>query len=102
RRHTRWPHDWSSDVCSSDLEGRRQERPLIQGEHGVAHGADVGPVRQDVAARPGAGAVGGVQRVAYVVGGVAVLLGEGGGPALVEIGRASCRETVLVLVAAVA
>src|SRR5437660_8215297 len=19
RRHTRWPHDWSSDVCSSDL-----------------------------------------------------------------------------------
>src|SRR5439155_8968199 len=23
RRHTRWPRDWSSDVCSSDLE-----RPL--------------------------------------------------------------------------
>src|SRR5690625_6348310 len=22
RRHTRWPRDWSSDVCSSDLEGR--------------------------------------------------------------------------------
>src|SRR5207253_7340824 len=22
RRHTRWPRDWSSDVCSSDL-GRR-------------------------------------------------------------------------------
>src|SRR5215510_1432509 len=21
RRHTRWPHDWSSDVCSSDLVG---------------------------------------------------------------------------------
>src|SRR6266702_7121002 len=21
RRHTRWPRDWSSDVCSSDLEG---------------------------------------------------------------------------------
>src|SRR5215208_2546913 len=20
RRHTRWPRDWSSDVCSSDLE----------------------------------------------------------------------------------
>src|SRR5690625_7859473 len=32
RRHTRWPRDWSSDVCSSDLyereniEGVRQER----------------------------------------------------------------------------
>src|SRR5207253_8175914 len=22
RRHTRWPRDWSSDVCSSDLRGR--------------------------------------------------------------------------------
>src|SRR5690625_2684135 len=21
RRHTRWPRDWSSDVCSSDLDG---------------------------------------------------------------------------------
>src|SRR5207253_4377139 len=23
RRHTRWPRDWSSDVCSSDLFGGR-------------------------------------------------------------------------------
>src|SRR5207253_4778985 len=22
RRHTRWPRDWSSDVCSSDLKSR--------------------------------------------------------------------------------
>src|SRR5207253_8067053 len=22
RRHTRWPRDWSSDVCSSDLDPR--------------------------------------------------------------------------------
>src|SRR5439155_18251394 len=28
RRHTRWPRDWSSDVCSSDLEGHRSGRPL--------------------------------------------------------------------------
>src|SRR5690625_2402639 len=26
RRHTRWPRDWSSDVCSSDLE---RDRPLL-------------------------------------------------------------------------
>src|SRR5439155_5302984 len=26
RRHTRWPRDWSSDVCSSDLSSRRQAR----------------------------------------------------------------------------
>src|SRR5690625_4468560 len=30
RRHTRWPRDWSSDVCSSDLVG-------------VAHGLRPGP-----------------------------------------------------------
>src|SRR5207253_5030118 len=23
RRHTRWPRDWSSDVCSSDLKGKQ-------------------------------------------------------------------------------
>src|SRR5690625_7878098 len=29
RRHTRWPRDWSSDVCSSDLEElQRQLRTL--------------------------------------------------------------------------
>src|SRR5207253_5674592 len=34
RRHTRWPRDWSSDVCSSDLRralpgdlDRRPQRP---------------------------------------------------------------------------
>src|SRR5690625_5648631 len=28
RRHTRWPRDWSSDVCSSDLDhGRAHARP---------------------------------------------------------------------------
>src|SRR5207253_3538073 len=29
RRHTRWPRDWSSDVCSSDLVAavRRHVRP---------------------------------------------------------------------------
>src|SRR5207253_5316151 len=25
RRHTRWPRDWSSDVCSSDLHPARQQ-----------------------------------------------------------------------------
>src|SRR5690348_18014346 len=28
RRHTRWTGDWSSDVCSSDLQGRH--RDLLQ------------------------------------------------------------------------
>src|SRR5690625_2436608 len=29
RRHTRWPRDWSSDVCSSDLTGREARKDLI-------------------------------------------------------------------------
>src|SRR5437870_7467235 len=28
RRHTRWPRDWSSDVCSSDLEVEGVAIPL--------------------------------------------------------------------------
>src|SRR5207253_6202515 len=32
RRHTRWPRDWSSDVCSSDLElGCARVRDLAGG-----------------------------------------------------------------------
>src|SRR5207253_5722175 len=30
RRHTRWPRDWSSDVCSSDLAELRQPGVLAQ------------------------------------------------------------------------
>src|SRR5207253_3422032 len=47
RRHTRWPRDWSSDVCSSDLElsavlpigleehPRRESTGLPGGDQGV-------------------------------------------------------------------
>src|SRR5215510_7722691 len=31
RRHTRWPRDWSSDVCSSDLLVRRGEGTMALG-----------------------------------------------------------------------
>src|SRR5437870_11449924 len=31
RRHTRWPRDWISDVCSSDLNGPRSARVLVIG-----------------------------------------------------------------------
>src|SRR5215510_11991977 len=29
RRHTRWPRDWSSDVCSSDLAMARRLRLYV-------------------------------------------------------------------------
>src|SRR6266568_8385176 len=39
RRHTRWNCDWSSDVCSSDLEGGVAIQPLDVVFPGVAVGA---------------------------------------------------------------
>src|SRR6266508_5355939 len=32
RRHTRWPRDWSSDVCSSDLEVQEELDKVVR-EH---------------------------------------------------------------------
>src|SRR5690625_7343580 len=34
RRHTRWPRDWSSDVCSSDLCSYRHHRSVYAGLRG--------------------------------------------------------------------
>src|SRR5437660_9695354 len=31
RRHTRWPRDWSSDVCSSDLQEEIAEAQFAAG-----------------------------------------------------------------------
>src|SRR5207253_7199498 len=38
RRHTRWPRDWSSDVCSSDLYYRiwNYPKPVIAAVQGPA------------------------------------------------------------------
>src|SRR6266702_2908166 len=51
RRHTRWPRDWSSDVCSSDLDsvasklliksGRKMVEALIAGERNPGRLADL-------------------------------------------------------------
>src|SRR5690625_7798157 len=55
RRHTRWPRDWSSDVCSSDLPaphlrvrggagdaGQGQRRQGTAGLRGVRAPAEIG------------------------------------------------------------
>src|SRR5215208_7234564 len=39
RRHTRWPRDWSSDVCSSDLEALEDVLPADH-HHGVDPGLE--------------------------------------------------------------
>src|SRR5207253_3431253 len=35
RRHTRWPRDWSSDVCSSDLEQHKIKVTVVA--RGIPH-----------------------------------------------------------------
>src|SRR5690625_6736350 len=81
RRHTRWPRDWSSDVCSSDLlapllaqsatlprrgdqNGGVQALWLLPGHRDSPRPTDVvdraGPANQSVSATAGAGAAPGV------------------------------------------
>src|SRR5437870_7559270 len=67
RRHTRWPRDWSSDVCSSDLTASSSSTRRIVAlalAAGATPGADLssfagsipstrGKRRRNVAPRPG-------------------------------------------------
>src|SRR2546422_10232732 len=107
RRHTRCSRDWSSDVCSSDLEA---EHSLAVGQvrawAGVLH-HDRLPARQ-VAQRAiadprvlefHARRLGTAELAARLLNVSAVRLGAAGNLARVshpppEIGRASCRERV--------
>src|SRR5215510_6170201 len=57
RRHTRWPRDWSSDVCSSDLPRGRErihDAPFdaVEIEVLLAHEVEIAR-RQTAAGRPG-------------------------------------------------
>src|SRR5207253_3948332 len=42
RRHTRWPRDWSSDVCSSDLLPQEPQSDGREGDDGEQTGAHEG------------------------------------------------------------
>src|SRR5437870_13599383 len=82
RRHTRWPRDWSSDVCSSDLAEKREHA-----ENGKRWPR---------------------LRLALLIFGVLAFLGTVlfvqtlfVAPQMREIGRASCRERVEISVVAV-
>src|SRR5437870_11233889 len=41
RRHTRWPRDWSSDVCSSDLARPKACFSMEKQAFGLAHGPNL-------------------------------------------------------------
>src|SRR5437660_3280942 len=74
RRHTRWPRDWSSDVCSSDLHSHH-DHVAHEGELGVPVRTDaleVGGLRVEAIATPGHSD----DMVAFVVNGEAVFTGD--------------------------
>src|SRR5690625_7489686 len=73
RRHTRWPRDWSSDVCSSDLKKSTSSESSRSAE------------------ASGSRAANGEQRR---TGPKSNRTSTNGAPAQAEIGRASCRERV--------
>src|SRR2546429_1993146 len=81
RRHTRCSRDWSSDVCSSDLNGKVL---MTLGKAGVSGpGLDTFDQPTEVAVAPN--------------GDIFVADGHGEQPAAnarIKIGRASCRERV--------
>src|SRR5438046_9363560 len=81
RRHTRLVSDWSSDVCSSDLAANTN---VLR---------DVNPVIPLVAGLLIAGSVHATKATARPLVNVATL-----GIGAPEIGRASCRERVEILV----
>src|SRR5437660_8678998 len=100
RRHTRWPRDWSSDVCSSDLPGaarslrRARGRPYLSGLARRVGKQDnsAGIFLLPPARRGGTLHLRRQRSVPW--------LATVPFPARSKIGRASCRERVSVLEAA--
>src|SRR5690348_17470345 len=85
RRHTRWTGDWSSDVCSSDLGGISTQRRA--GAKGFFRDPADNRAQLAVAESPAC-------RISRSTKG-------GAKPFLVhrpQIGRASCRERVVICV----
>src|SRR5690625_7460473 len=85
RRHTSWPRDWSSDVCSSDLTPAVQ----LQADMGVE---EVGPgIGYDELIGEGRLRLDGVLRhPRHTVGRIV----QSNAMPVDQIGRASCRERV--------
>src|SRR5690625_7917723 len=90
RRHTRWPRDWSSDVCSSDLIlACTAGVMLFSGNQGMEW-TGLYATWDDAGADPQGMFVDGVAGFAGNIGipeSTAQVFG-----ALIKIGRASCRE----------
>src|SRR5690625_74536 len=95
RRHTRWPRDWSSDVCSSDLNNK--EPPLFKHYGLHLFSKHLSKLRGKLSEQ--------MKAIMLEKGWLFVIVGFLLGRAIilsvvspfaVEIGRASCRESVYV------
>src|SRR5215510_10411711 len=79
RRHTRWPRDWSSDVCSSDLDADlslikgKQVTIIGYGSQGHAHAQNLNDsgVKVTVGLRKGGASWGKVEKAGLKVAEVA-------------------------------
>src|SRR5690606_40102182 len=88
RRHTRFSRDWSSDVCSSDLDAlRRLTKAEIDAKERGHHGKNVEDHADDF-------------DPARTVTADELCCDCQGGNILLEIGRASCRERVWIVLVA--
>src|SRR5689334_24253273 len=83
RRHTRWNCDWSSDVCSSDLEEGPPDRGALGGDLRRPR-----PAHRPAAETPRLEAGVGDELLGGNIGDDKIA------NVIAEIGRASCRERV--------
>src|SRR5690625_6113682 len=98
RRHTRWPRDWSSDVCSSDLVGRASLVLIPGGLLALLSTTIVGVTTPDIIAELGTG-ISSAQWITTIylltAGlGIAVSGWASARYGVKQIGRASCRDRV--------
>src|SRR5207253_545253 len=94
REHTRWPRDWSSDVCSSDLDGPVTERSTQQAYVSSPERveAPIDPSGKAMFDVPGAQQPRSHHRRQRERHDARHDHGAGQGERELEIGRASCRE----------
>src|SRR5439155_15725154 len=94
RRHTGWPRDWSSDVCSSDLKEPDLPRPYRAWGYPVVPGIFVvGAFALTVnlfVQRPIRSSIG----LLLILAGLPFYRYWSRARSVAEIGRASCRERV--------
>src|SRR5690625_916034 len=92
RLHTRWPRDWSSDVCSSDLEPRSTKPALrtVEVDHGLLYRVQGGVRRSHALDGPKRPAIQGGQKPDTRIDGPEARLASG-----IQAGLYNCAGTAV-------